>query len=180
MDEIDEWYIPTTRIAVTSNECVEQEVVVEGKNTTKRDIDITVEVFASRAGTYRLTGLIVEEQISYIPGGMLFAAFPENAIIGYVTDYRGQEITFESDNSTKTVTLHAVPPPHFGGVENWQAGMIDGNYGDWDQMWMVFFTASQFGEQAQFKMGGRATDYYVDNCLYVKFNTLYGHDGSVQ
>lgn len=178
MDEIDEWYIPTTSIAVTSNECVEQEVVVDGKNTTKRDIDITVEVFASRAGTYRLTGLIVEEQISYIPGGMLFAAFPENAIIGYVTDYRGQEITFESDNSTKTVTLHAVPPPHFGGVENWQAGMIDGNYGDWDQMWMVFFTASQFGEQAQFKMGGRATDYYVDNCLYVKFNTTYDHDGT--
>lgn len=22
------------------------------------------------------------------------------------------------------------------------------------------------------------TDYYVDNCLYVKFNTLYDHDGT--
>lgn len=167
MDDMDEYYIPTTTIAVKENTCVEED----------RTIDVTVEVYAAKAGTYRLTGLLVEQQISYIPGGMIFAEYPANAIVGYVTNHRGEEITFESDNSTKTVTLHAVAPPNFKGYDDWTAGMINGNYGDWDEMWMVFFTAEQFGTQVPFRMMGNSKDYYVDNCLYVKFNTTYDHDG---
>ncbi len=50
---------------------------------------------------------------------------------------------------------------------------------DWDQLWMVFFTSEQFCTQVPFRMDpNQPTDYYVDNCLYVKFNTLYDHDGT--
>ena len=168
MDEIDEYYIPTTTIAVTANECKED----------TREIDVTVEVFAAKAGTYRLTGLIVERQVTYIPGGLLFAVSPSNHIIGYVTDYRGEEITFESDNSTKTVTLHAEVVPECTVPSDWHAPMVAAGYGRWSYLWMVFFTAEQFGTQVQFRMKPDGpNDYYVDNCLYVKFNTTYDHDG---
>ena len=164
MDDMDAYYIPTTTIAVKENTCVEED----------RTIDVTVEVYAAKAGTYRLTGLIVEEQTGYVPGGLLFSAHPNNAIVGYVTDCKGEEITFESDNSTKTVKLSVVAPPNFKGVENWSAGMINGNYGDWDELWMVFFTAEQFGTQVPYRMDpNQPSDYYIDNCLYVKFNTTY-------
>lgn len=168
MNEIDEYYIPTTTLAVTANEC----------NEDTREIDVTVEVFAAKAGTYRLTGLIVEKQISYYPGGLLYAASPANAIIGYVTDYRGEEITFESDNSTKSVTLHAEVTPQSTIPSDWHAGVVAAGYGVWSSLWMVFFTAEQFGTQVQFRMEPDGpNDYYVDNCLYVKFNTTYDHDG---
>lgn len=168
MNEIDEYYIPTTTLAVTANEC----------NEDTREIDVTVEVYAAKAGTYRLTGMIVERTISYIPGGILAAADPQNAIVGWVTSYQGEEITFESDNSTKTVTFHTEAPPECNFLENWSAGMVEASFGHWSDLWMVFFTAEQFGTQVQFRMEPDGpNDYYVDNCLYVKFNTTYDHDG---
>ena len=164
MDEIDEYYMPVTAIGVSA--CTAEK--------ESRTINVTVDVYAAKAGTYTLTGILVEQQISFVPGGMLAAAYADNGIIGYFDDnYMGQSITFESDNMVKSVQMSIVAPAYSGEPENWQAGISYGGHGHWEDMWMLFITGRQYGGQVAFHMGSRPTDWYVDNCRQANFNTVY-------
>ena len=149
MNESDEYYPARTSISVTSYNV----------NTESRLITTTVQVYAAKAGTYKLTGMLIEDAANT---GMSVSAINSlNLVVGYLTDYAGETITIDTDGGTATLELSITAPP-----ENHSTG----NWGDLDQMHVLLYTQAKYGTQAKVRVTAPLNDssWYIDNSLQVE------------
>ena len=146
MNESDEYYPARTTISVSSYNV----------DTASRLITTTVQVYAAKAGTYKLTGMLIEDSANT---GMSVSAINSlNLIVGYLTDYAGETFTIDSDGGTASFDLSITVPP-----ENHSSG----NWGDLDQMHVLLYTQVRYGTQAKVRVTAPLNDssWYIDNSL---------------
>lgn len=157
MQETDDYYIPLTSIGVRSSS------VDEGS----RMINAEVEVYASKAGSYKLTGLLLEDSISYIPGGEMFSMNGIHSIVGFLTDAGGDTVVIDSDGGSKLVNLSVQAPAEYHGEA--------GNWGDLGEMYLMLYVQAPFGDQAKVNAGAplNGSKYYIDNSRRATVGTVY-------
>lgn len=149
MNESDEYYPARTSISVTSYNV----------DTASRLITATVQVYASKAGTYKLTGMLIEDAANT---GMSVSAINSlNLIVGYLTDYAGETVTIDADGGSASLELSIQAPPEYHSSGNW---------GDLDQMHVLLYTQAQYGTQAKVRATAPLNDtsWYIDNSLQVE------------
>ena len=116
-------------------------------------------MYAAKAGTYKLTGMLIEDAANT---GMSVSAINSlNLVVGYLTDYAGETITIDTDGGTATLELSITAPP-----ENHSTG----NWGDLDQMHVLLYTQAKYGTQAKVRVTAPLNDssWYIDNSLQVE------------
>lgn len=151
MNESDDYYPPLTSIAVTSSEV----------DSETRVIKANVQVYAAKAGTYKLTGVVIEESASYGNGGM-YTKNSSNLIVAMLTDYNGQSFTIDSDDGTASFELSVTAPAEVH-------SSATGNWGDLDQMQLLLYTQVAYGTQAKVRVTAPLNNstYYIDNSRIV-------------
>ena len=151
MNESDEYYPPVTSIAVTSSSV----------DTETRVITANVQVYAAKAGDYRLSGLIIEKRASYGNGG-LYTKDSDNLVVAMLTDYYGQSFTVDTDGGTASFELSVTAPAE---VHSSQTG----NWGDLDEMQILLYTQRAYGSQAKVRATAPLNDSsrYIDNSRIV-------------
>ena len=151
MQESDDYYPPLTSIAVTAS----------AADPESRLITATVKVYAAKAGTYSLTGAIIEESASYGNGG-LSTKSSHNLIVAMLTAYTGSSVTIDSDGGTATLELSVTAPDEVHSAQS-------GNWGDLGEMSILLFTRTAYGTKAKVNVTAPLNDssLYIDNSRLV-------------
>ncbi|MBR4826826.1 MAG: hypothetical protein IKZ91_02970 [Bacteroidales bacterium] len=151
MNESDEYYPPRTSIAVTASSV----------DAETRIISANVEVYAAKAGTYKLTGVLIEESASYGNGGM-YTKNSSNLVVAMLTEYSGQSFTIDSDGGTASFELSVTAPEEVH-------SSATGNWGDLDQMQILLYTQVAYGTQAKVNVTAplNSSTHYIDNSRIV-------------
>ena len=146
--ETDEYYPPVTALAIKS--CTVDE--------ESRKMDVTVEMYAAKAGTYRLRGLLTEASTAYTSGGASMRLAATNTVMGFFTNPNGDSVTFDTNRSTKTLSYSVVVLPEFmsEGVGGW---------GRLSDMSATFFTEAPYGDTGRVNNTAEVNwhGYYIDN-----------------
>ena len=151
MQESDDYYPPLTSIAVTAS----------AADPESRLITATVKVYAAKAGTYSLTGAIIEESASYGNGGISTKS-SHNLIVAMLTAYTGSSVTIDSDGGTATLELSVTAPEEVHSAQS-------GNWGDLGEMSILLFTRTAYGTKAKVNVTAPLNDssLYIDNSRLV-------------
>lgn len=152
--ETDEYYIPVTAIAIKS--CtVDYEA---------RKVDVTVEVYAAKAGTYKLRGHLLDDASSYTPGGAMYHSGMNNTVMKFFTDKRGDTLVFETDGSTKTLSYSVIAPDEFSYPET-------GGWGHLETERVMFFTEVPYSADGRVNASAEinAHGHYIDNSRFAEF-----------
>jgi hypothetical protein len=118
---------------------------------------VNVDVYAAKAGTYKLTGLLID---NYVLSGTTMSAYPYTRIVTQIVpDYKGQEITFASDGTTQSFSFEIPVTPEYRGY--------GGTWGILENYYLMFYVRAQYGSQAV--IGNEENGWYIDNSRRANF-----------
>jgi hypothetical protein len=155
--ETDEYYLPVTAIAIKS--C--------SANLETRHVDVTVEVYAAKAGTYLLRGHLLDRSSSYTPDGAMYRAGMRNTIMKFFTSPKGDKLVFDTDRSTKTLSYSVTAPDEFSYGEV-------GGWGKLEDELVMFFTEVPFpaGCRVNATAESNMHGHYIDNSRFAEFGDV--------
>ena len=155
--ETDEYYLPVTAIAIKS--C--------SADLETRQVDVTVEVYAAKAGTYLLRGHLLDRSSSYTPGGAMYRAGMRNTIMKFFTSPKGDKLVFDTDRSTKTLSYSVTAPDEFSYGEV-------GGWGKLEDELVMFFTEVPFpaGCRVNATAESNMHGHYIDNSRFAEFGDV--------
>ena len=115
-----------------------------------RNLTLQAEVFARKAGSYKLTVFLIESGVVYSQSGG-GSNYVHNRIGRFSLTYTGGDsVTVEQDNGTTVVEFGAIIPEGY----------------DLENMDILAFVQCPFGDQAVVQSGSYG-DWYIDNCRSV-------------
>ena len=145
-NQTDDYYMPLTSIGISS--------VYSSESAT---VSVNVDVYAAKAGTYKLTGLLIDD---YVLSGTTMSAYPYTRIVTQIVpDYKGQEITFAADGSTQSFSFEIPVTPEYRGY--------GGTWGILENYYLMFYVRAQYGSQAV--IGNEENGWYIDNSRRAAF-----------
>ena len=142
----DEYYLPLTSLGMSS--------VYDADSKT---VSVSVDVYAAKAGSYKLTGLLIDNYV--LSGTGLSSSAYSKVVTQIVPDYNGQTITFAADGTTQNYTFDIpVAPEYRGGGGTW--GILENYY-------LIFYVRAPYGNQAV--IGASEPGWYIDNSRRAAF-----------
>ncbi len=127
-------------------------------SVSEREIKAKVTVHLKNAETYKITAIVVEDNVvafqkNYVSGDSdeyVHTGVPRMAL----TNILGESFTVSSENATREFTYSATVPSVY----------------NIDNMRLVVYIQRQFGSQERIQSGNYG-DYYIDNCVSGKIGT---------
>ena len=141
--------------------------VVEYDAVEKPLVDVTVEVYAAKAGTYKLRGHLLDDASSYTPGGAMYHSGMNNTVMKFFTDKRGDTLVFETDGSTKTLSYSVIAPDEFSYAQT-------GGWGHLETERVMFFTEVPYSADGRVNASAEinAHGHYIDNSRFAEFGDV--------
>lgn len=142
----DDYYLPMTSLGMSS--------VYDAEN---KKVTVSVDVYAAKAGTYKLTGLLVD---NYVLSGTTLSSYPYTRIVSeIVPDYNGQEITIAADGTTQNYSFEIPVREEYRGY--------GGTWGILENYYLIFYVRAPYGAQAV--IGASEPGWYIDNSRRANF-----------
>lgn len=140
VEETDAYYTPLTSLGLSST-----------FDADAMTLTVDVDFYAAKAGTYKLTGLLVDNYV-YSDTGLSSERFTR-VVTSVLPDYKGEEVVFESDNTTKQLQYVFAVPSEYNGQ--------GGRWGELEEYYIVFYTRASY--DGHLRLGCAESSWYIDN-----------------